>query len=343
MKKLVALFIFFGWMGMVLAQVPTTPGTDGNENGNQGENPVPPQAPQEEIEIESPKPDKPKPEISIPIPPVPPVPNPNPVPSPNPIPQPPVPSTPPVPPSPPSPPSPPAPESPQEGGTEDGLRTQTQGGWGSSPNGNNPGKYLHDHFDRAFPSGVTIGNGFTLKFTSAQAITDFLPSGGKPQALKKSEVNPSRLGNNLAAQTLALTISVGMDRHLNGGRLANLRITKGTLSGTSVRDLLTMANQALGGRASSFTVSELNDALTKCNESFVDGKRNTGFLSSGTVSTSTTSGTTISSPVRPSHKPGKGKKDKDKKKDKEKEKKGKDKAKDKQKGKGHSKEKGKNK
>src|SRR5215510_9913562 len=39
------------------------------------------------------------------------------------------------------------------------FRTQTQGGWGAPPAGNNPGAYLHAHFATAFPTGLTIGCG----------------------------------------------------------------------------------------------------------------------------------------------------------------------------------------
>jgi len=52
------------------------------------------------------------------------------------------------------------------------LRTQTPRGWGATPNGNNPGAYLHAHFAQAFPNGITIGCGNNqLVFTSAQAVT----------------------------------------------------------------------------------------------------------------------------------------------------------------------------
>src|SRR5688572_32802239 len=59
------------------------------------------------------------------------------------------------------------------------LRTQTPGGWGSTPRGNNPGSYLHANFDDAFPGGLTIGceNGGSITVTSAQAITNLLPTG----------------------------------------------------------------------------------------------------------------------------------------------------------------------
>ncbi len=233
-----------------------------------GQNPTPPDFGDPKPQTEDPKPDPPKPVPPRPNNPAPPRPNiPN-IPKPDPRPTPkPVPVPEPI----------PEPIDQDEEILGD-IRTQTQGGWGSNPNGNNPGRFLHDHFDQAFPNGVQIGKNKTLKFTNAQAITNFLPSGGKPEALTRSEINPNKVGNNLAAQTLALTISVGMDNVINNGQLKELKITRGNLKGKTVRELLILSNNALGGYNTSFTYSELNDALTKCNECFVDGKRNTGFL-----------------------------------------------------------------
>ena len=55
------------------------------------------------------------------------------------------------------------------------FRSQTQGGWGSTCSGNNPGCYRDTHFDTAFPDGVTIGcdGGESLTFTSSAAVRDF--------------------------------------------------------------------------------------------------------------------------------------------------------------------------
>ncbi len=163
------------------------------------------------------------------------------------------------------------------------FRTQTQGGWGSSPKGNNPGRYLHDNFDKAFPNGVKVGLVKTLRFTTAQAITDYLPSGGKPEALTKTEINPKKGRNNLAAQTLALTLSVGFDISdsdfgASSTLLRNLKINSGKFKGWTVEKLLWEANKTLGGTTSAYTPSELNETLAKCNQCFVDGNRSTGFL-----------------------------------------------------------------
>ncbi len=250
------------------AQMPTPSGTNPPE-----ETPETP-APQE-------------PEAPAPMP----VPNPTPTPSPNPTPNPipdieiniPIPNPTPEPNPNPS----PAPNSEPHGGCNNGassdFRTQTIGGWGSKPNGNNPGKYLHHNFNSTFPQGVLIGSGHTIRFTSADAITEYLPDGGSPKALDGSYTNPEKLRNNLASQILALTLSVGFDRaNPDFGKspalLGNQKITTGTFKGWTVQQLLAEANRVLGGMSSAYSPSVLNDAISKCNEAFVDGRKSTGYL-----------------------------------------------------------------
>jgi len=114
-------------------------------------------------------------------------------------------------------------------------RTQTQGGWGAVANGNNNGAYMRQkvtingvtktRFAWAFPSGVVIGDvvandncntGKTLTLTSADAVTNFLPSGSTAMALDKSYVNPTEASysNVLAGQITALTLSIRFDNIL---------------------------------------------------------------------------------------------------------------------------------
>jgi hypothetical protein len=66
------------------------------------------------------------------------------------------------------------------------LRTQTPGGWGAKPEGNNPGTYLAANFASSFPNGLSVGcdGGFKVTLTSAKAIETLLPTGGKAEVLK---------------------------------------------------------------------------------------------------------------------------------------------------------------
>jgi len=167
------------------------------------------------------------------------------------------------------------------------LRTQTQGGWGAKPSGNNPGTYLHANFAGAFPSGVKIGcnDGYTVKFTSAQAITDFLPAGGSPEVLKANATNPpdKSIKNVLIGQLTALTLSVGFDIHdaafgSAGKKLGDMLIKKGTFKGKTVNEFLAIANKVLGGCSNTYKASLINDVASKINENYVDGKSDEGFL-----------------------------------------------------------------
>lgn len=167
-----------------------------------------------------------------------------------------------------------------------GFKTYTQGGWGAEPRGGNPGVYLHANFAAAFPSGLTIGcaSGYTLKLTTAQAVTDFLPSGSTPSALDASYVNPgSSYSNVLAGQLVAATLSVGFDNYdagfgTNTTHLGDLVIASGTFAGLTVNQMLSLANDVIGGCNTSYGFSDVNTALTNINENYDNGTSNNGFL-----------------------------------------------------------------
>lgn len=59
-------------------------------------------------------------------------------------------------------------------------RTYTIGGWGAENLNTPQTHYLYQNFDAAFPNDLVIGcaSGNTLTLTSAQEVTNFLPSGG---------------------------------------------------------------------------------------------------------------------------------------------------------------------
>ncbi|MCU0446775.1 MAG: hypothetical protein MUE85_17850 [Microscillaceae bacterium] len=169
-------------------------------------------------------------------------------------------------------------------------RSQTQGGWGSTPNGGNPGAYLHANF--ASVGSITIGNtcGFTATFNTAQAITDFLPQGGTAQALGFNSVNPTTVtggkqNNVFAGQVLALSISVALDNAVpsfspSSTPLVDLVVgdENSVFYGKSVGQILNWANLAIAGCTSPYAISDLNDVVDAINNNFVDGTKNLGFL-----------------------------------------------------------------
>lgn len=163
------------------------------------------------------------------------------------------------------------------------FRSQTQGGWGSTPNGNNPGALLHANFAAVYPNGLEIGvadAGFSLKFTSAAAITAFLPQGGTPAALTADLINPtSSSAGVFGGQVLALRLNVGFSAagvtQGPGGPLGSLKLTgTGTsLDGLTVEQILAICETALGGGAlpTDYTLAGLNSVASNLNEAFVDG------------------------------------------------------------------------
>ncbi len=165
-----------------------------------------------------------------------------------------------------------------------GGRTQTMGGWGAVPNGNNPGVYLHAHFAAAFPNGLTIGCNNTFKLTSAQKVTDFLPSGTSPKALPAGNmVDNVGYKNVLAGQLVAATLSIGFDYENPNFSPASITldnqiITNGVFAGKTVGFLVAEANKKIGGCASPYTYSQLNDALDMVNKNYDDGNVNNGNL-----------------------------------------------------------------
>jgi hypothetical protein len=156
-----------------------------------------------------------------------------------------------------------------------GFCTWTPGGWGAPPNGNNVATFLYQIFPSAYPKGVTVGGGYTIKLTTPQAVTIFLPSGGTPSSLKKSYINPTTTeAGEFASQVLALQFNV--DASLKGytkAGLANLKIASGNpLAGYTVAQVLAMANQALGGNTSALppgvTIPTLTTLFSSINGSF---------------------------------------------------------------------------
>jgi hypothetical protein len=162
-------------------------------------------------------------------------------------------------------------------------RTVTQGGWGAVPNGNNPGQYLADHFSTCFSSGVTIGcaGGHTLTMTTAQAITDYLPTGSTAAVLDQDWTNTGP-DNVLAGQVLTLALTLGFDQcdpNFSSSTvwLGDMIITTGTFAGMTVSEFLALANDVLGGCSDAYTPAQINEAATAINENFDNGADN-GFL-----------------------------------------------------------------
>jgi len=169
--------------------------------------------------------------------------------------------------------------------------TYTQGGWGSVPHGNNPGMILQTYFYTVYPPspggfvevGIpgdpTPGNPrYSMKFTSDDAIQDYLPAGRKPAPLVRDDTNPLTTASGVfGGQVLALQLNVDFSHadilgDISLPEFGDLKITgTGTsFDGMTVRQVLAAANQALGGAVlpSGYTVSNLNGLVSFLNQGF---------------------------------------------------------------------------
>ena len=167
-------------------------------------------------------------------------------------------------------------------------KTFTQGGWGAIPNGGNPGVYLHANFDAAYPNGLTIGcENNTLSFYSAQAITDFLPKGGTATSLPTLSV--------LTGQLLAAELNIGFDAYdSNFGSsdvaLGAMYTNVDGFEGMTVSEIVSIANQVIGGCSSAYSFAELNSVLTIINENYDNGNQDNGHLSCTYIISSSNAG-----------------------------------------------------
>jgi len=151
----------------------------------------------------------------------------------------------------------------------------TQGGWGAPPSGGNPGMILSNNFTKVYPGGVVeIGipgsGGYSLKFTSANAITVYLPAGGTPAPLNADATNPTSTSSGVfGAQVLALQLNVDFG-DAGIGKIGDLVLNDPTspLNGKTVRQILALANIALGGGNAGVSISVLNPLIDSLNGSF---------------------------------------------------------------------------
>ncbi len=165
-----------------------------------------------------------------------------------------------------------------------GFKTQNANQWGIPAHGNNPGMYLKNQFPTAFPNGLTIGCDYTLKFTTAKAISDFLPCSGSAYVLSSSQQNPSCIGSDYAQQVLALALNIGIDRSDANFASSNLLladqvVVSGPFAGWTVQRVFEEASRYLGGCGSSFTGAQLKSAVTSINGNYSgNGNGNGGYL-----------------------------------------------------------------
>lgn len=147
----------------------------------------------------------------------------------------------------------------------------------------NPGVIRDLYFNEVFSTGLVVGSINKITLTSAKAVEKFLPQGGSPKALDKNYTDPkSTKAGVFGGQVVALKLNVAFSDAGKIGtgstKLGELVVNAGPLAGRTVYEVLNLANKALGGETTPYTLHQLNEAVTAINENFDDGKINKGFL-----------------------------------------------------------------
>ncbi|MBL7925815.1 MAG: T9SS type A sorting domain-containing protein [Bacteroidia bacterium] len=139
--------------------------------------------------------------------------------------------------------------------------------------------YLDNNFGSVFNDSLVLGcnTGYTLSFTTAQAVKDFLPSNGNPKDLDQSFVNPDTvsLQNTLAAQLVALALNIRFDltnpdfASMSTVNFRDLNIVEpGPFYGYTVQQLYDEANSFLGGCGSLNTGAQIRTMVSVVNSSW---------------------------------------------------------------------------
>ena len=130
--------------------------------------------------------------------------------------------------------------------------------------------------------GISGPSGFSILFTSASGVIGYLPAANAIGPLNADLVDPSSSSSGAyGGEVAALALNVDFS---DAGHLLRLpAVAFGDLvlvgfadafapaNGLSVRDLLSVANEILGGGSSVLGISELYDIGEQVNSSFVNG------------------------------------------------------------------------
>lgn len=136
---------------------------------------------------------------------------------------------------------------------------------------------------------IEIGSGnrqLVLNQSAVDCIIEYLPAGGKPEALPAGTVNldadcntgdlpvnGENFRNVLLGQTIALSLNVRFDSNLGNLLLDEICGINGGLKrllpdNPTVNDILALANKALGGTLDDSYLGQVNEAATFINEHF---------------------------------------------------------------------------
>ena len=165
--------------------------------------------------------------------------------------------------------------------------TYTSNGWNATPHNGNPGSILGKNFSTCYPNGkVVIGStkGYTLTFTNATAVQNFVLQGGAPGVLSHSDTNPtSSAAGSFAGDVLALRLNIDYSAAgITGPGFANRTVVQGPLWGYTVQQVMDLANAVLCGQTwqlpQGMSVSGLDNIVAIINSNYENGAIDNGYL-----------------------------------------------------------------
>ncbi|MFM7217919.1 MAG: T9SS type A sorting domain-containing protein, partial [Bacteroidota bacterium] len=168
-----------------------------------------------------------------------------------------------------------------------GFVSYTQAQWGASNSSLPPYQLLNSRFNTYFtkPRYLTIGCTNKLTFTKSLEVDRFLPSTGPIAPLPAGTLtNPgTSYSNALAGEAVALTLNVVFDSANVTFAPAttlfkDLIVASGPFAGLTVRQVLNIANNYLGGCGSTYTATVIYNALVAINRNFESGTVDRGYL-----------------------------------------------------------------
>lgn len=182
--------------------------------------------------------------------------------------------------------------------------TQTQGGWGANPAGHNIGALLSNNWQTITGGTLRVGKGrYSITLSSASAVANYLPAGGRARPLDKSYANPTNTDSGVfGGQVTALKLNVlasdaGIGKETGGAKIGDLYIQYGPFAGKTVRYLLDLSESALGADRTVYlprgiTITTLNNAIDKVNNEYADCRSvgQSGYLKANPPANSMPSG-----------------------------------------------------
>lgn len=130
---------------------------------------------------------------------------------------------------------------------------------------------LESSFVHMYPGGFNVGTGRCLKFTSYQAIKNFLPCNGTPNCIRQTYINPSTQFGSLAGNVVCLRLAVDCSKSgVTAPGLANCKVKYGKFAGWSVGQVLSLAESCLSGSRlpKGCSYKDLSDVCALINENF---------------------------------------------------------------------------